>query len=101
LARGGEQQRRYRLAAAHPTLRDVLLADAKRQLGQLLFADIRRSVAQHVGHDLVSLEEHPQHRVRHQRPLRVQHRVDLGGAPGDVRFPILMPRHLVGDVSPE
>ena len=62
LTGGREQQRRHRLGAAHPVLRDVLVADPERHFRQLLLADLGGCVAQHVGDDLVGLEERPQHR---------------------------------------
>src|ERR1700712_1079476 len=73
LTRGGEQQRRYGLVAANPVLRDVLSADAESQLGQLLLVDVRWCVPEHVGDDLVRLDEGAQHGARDQRPLRPQH----------------------------
>ena len=101
LSCGGEQQRGHRLVAAHPVLRDVLAADAQRPLGELLLADLGGRVAQHVGDDLVGLEERPQHGLRDQRPLGVQQLVDLLAAGGDVGLPVLVPRHLLGDVLAE
>ena len=101
LPRGGEQQRRHRLVAAHPVLRDVLTTDAERQLGQVLLVDLGGRVPQHVGDDLVGLDERPQHRAGDQRPLGPQHRVDLVTAGGDVLLPVVVPRHLLGDVLAE
>src|SRR6188508_2064742 len=44
-----EQQRRHRFGAANPVLRDVLVSDAQRFFGEVLLADLRRRIPQHVG----------------------------------------------------
>ena len=79
----------------------VILTDPERQLRQFLLPDVGRCIPQHVGDDLVRLEEHPQHRVSHQRALGEQHRVDLVAPGGDVGFPLVVPCHLFGDVLPK
>ena len=70
LTSGGEQQRRHCVIAVHPVLRDVLTANAQRHLRQLLVTDLGGRVAQHIGDDLVRLEERPQHGARDERALR-------------------------------
>ena len=98
LASGREHQRRHRLVAAHPVLCDVLTANAQRLLGQFLLVDLGGGIPQHVRHDLVGLEERSQHGVGNQGLFRAQQHVDVATARSDVALPVLVPRHLLGDM---
>ena len=77
LTRRGEQQRGHRLIAAHPVLRAVLMTEAKRPVGQVFLIDLGGRVTQHVGDDLVGLEERAQHGTRDERTFGPQQAVDV------------------------